>query len=150
MDPKLHTTPISYYYPTGPIGQIFQTFAQSRANAHVGFVGLGTGSLVCYAKPGQSFTFFEIDPMIEQIARDPKLFTYLRDCPAQLKITIGDARVSLSKTPDRQFDLLVLDAFSSDAIPTHLLTLEALQLYLNKLAAQWDFGDSHFQPISRS
>ena len=135
LDPKLRTTPISYYYPTGPIGQIFQSFAQSRPNAHVGVVGLGTGSLVCYAKPGQSFTFFEIDPMVERIARDPQQFTYLRDCPAQLKIIIGDARLSLTKIHDRSFDLLVLDAFSSDAIPTHLLTLEALQLYLSKLAA---------------
>jgi hypothetical protein len=135
LDAKLRTTPISYYYPTGPIGQIFQSFARSRPNARVGIVGLGTGSLICYAKPGQSFTFFEIDPMIERIARDPKQFTYLRDCPAQLKIVIGDARVSLAKIHDRSFDLLVLDAFSSDAIPTHLLTLEALQLDLSKLAA---------------
>jgi len=135
LDAKLRATPISYYFPSGPIGQIFQSFAQLRAHAKIGLVGLGSGGLACYAKPGQSFTFFEIDPLIEQIARDPKLFTYLRDCPAQLGITIGDARVSLAKTPQRHFDLLVLDAFSSDAIPIHLLTLEALKLYFDKLAA---------------
>ncbi|MBM4262922.1 MAG: hypothetical protein FJ145_16015 [Deltaproteobacteria bacterium] len=133
LDPKQRTTAISYYYPTGPIGQIFQTFAQPRKNANVGLVGLGSGGLACYAKPGQSFTFFEIDPLIERIARDPKLFTYLRDCPARLSIVIGDARVSLTRSPSRHFDLLVLDAFSSDAIPIHLLTQEALQLYLTKL-----------------
>ncbi len=134
LDAKLRTTPISYYFPSGPIGQIFHSFAQPRANANIGLVGLGSGALACYAKPGQSFTFFEIDPLIERIARDPKLFTYLRDCPAKLAITIGDARVSLVKAPQRHFDLLVLDAFSSDAIPVHLLTLEALQLYIDKLA----------------
>ena len=89
--------------------------------------------MVCYAKPGQAFTFFEIDPLVERIARDPRYFTYLQDCPAQVTIEIGDARVSLAKARDREFDLLVLDAFSSDAIPTHLLTVEALKLYLTKL-----------------
>lgn len=133
LDAKLRTTPISYYFPSGPIGQIFQSFAQPRVNANIGLVGLGTGALACYAKPGQSFTFYEIDPLIERIARDAKLFTYLRDCPARLAITIGDARVSLAKAPQRHFDLLVLDAFSSDAIPIHLLTLEALKLYFDKL-----------------
>lgn len=82
LDAKLRTTPISYYFPSGPIGQIFQSFAQPRADAKIGLVGLGSGALACYAKPGQSFSFFEIDPLIERIARDPKLFTYLRDCPA--------------------------------------------------------------------
>ena len=133
LDAKLRTTPISYYFPSGPIGQIFQSFAQPRAHANIGLVGLGSGGLACYAKPGQFFTFFEIDPLIERIARDAKLFTYLRDCPARLAITIGDARVSLAKAPQRHFDLLVLDAFSSDAIPIHLLTLEALKLYFDKL-----------------
>ena len=133
LDAKLRTTPISYYYPSGPIGEIFRFFAQPRAGARVGIVGLGTGGLVCYAKPGQAFTFFEIDPLVERIAREPRYFTYLRDCPAELRIEIGDARVSLAKAQDRGFDLLVLDAFSSDAIPTHLLTVEALRLYLTKL-----------------
>lgn len=135
LDPKQRATPISYYYPSGPIGQVFQVFAHARPKANVGLVGLGSGGLACYAKPSQQFTFFEIDPLIERIARDPKLFTYLRDCPGQLNVTIGDARVSLAKTPDRHFDLLVLDAFSSDAIPVHLLTREALQLYLSKMTA---------------
>lgn len=134
LDAEQRKLPISYYHPSGPIGQIFQSLAQPRANAQVGLVGLGSGALACYAKPGQSFTFFEIDPLIERIARDAKFFTYLRDCPAQLAITIGDARVSLAKTPRRHFDLLVLDAFSSDAIPVHLLTVEALRLYFDKLA----------------
>jgi hypothetical protein len=133
LNPKLRTLPISYYYPTGPIGQVFQTFAQPRPGARVGLVGLGTGALACYAKPGQAFTFFEIDPLIERIARDRALFTYLSDCPANLRIMIGDARLSLTQAPEHSFDLLVLDAFSSDAIPIHLLTFEALNLYLNKL-----------------
>ena len=96
-------------------------------------MGLGTGALACYGKPGQTFTFFEIDPLVERIARDPALFTYLRDCGASARIVIGDARLSLARVADHSFDLLVLDAFSSDAIPIHLLTQEALKLYFSKL-----------------
>jgi len=84
--------------------------------------------------PRVSILLFEIDPLVEKIARNANLFTYLRDCPTQIDVVIGDARLSLAKQPHRHFDLLVLDAFSSDAIPTHLLTLEAIELYYSKIA----------------
>ena len=105
-----------------------------RADGQVAIVGLGTGALACHGAPTQTFTFYEIDPLVERIARDPELFTYLRDCRPRIEVLIGDARISLAKAPNRRYSLFVLDAFSSDVIPTHLLTHEALDLYLRKLA----------------
>jgi spermidine synthase len=102
----------------------------------VALIGLGAGSLACYGKAGQEFVFYELDPVVERIARNPRLFTYLRDCPPKASVMIGDARVALARAPDQHYGLIVLDAFSSDAIPIHLLTREALQLYLSKLEAQ--------------
>jgi hypothetical protein len=134
LDPKTRLIPTSYYYPTGPIGQVFEVYSRSHANGRVAIVGLGAGGLSCHGISGQSFTFYEIDPLVEQVARDTRLFTFLRDCPPRTKVEIGDARLSLLKAPDHYYDLFVLDAFSSDAIPTHLLTQEALKLYLAKLA----------------
>ncbi len=96
--------------------------------------GVGAGSLACYAQPGQRWQFFEIDPAVVRIASDPRFFTYLSDCRADsLDTAVGDARLSLADEPDASFDLLILDAFSSDAIPSHLLTREALALYRRKL-----------------
>jgi hypothetical protein len=133
LDPKKQKTPLTYYYPTGPIGQVMETYLPLWKPAHVGLVGLGVGSLASYGRPGDQFTFFEIDPIVIEIASNPKLFTYVSDCKADLKIVEGDARLSLIEQPDQSFDLLVLDAFSSDSIPVHLLTVEAIQLYLKKL-----------------
>ena len=96
--------------------------------------GLGTGTIACYGRPNETWTFYEIDPLIERIAFNPKYFTYLRDCPPAKRIVLGDARLSLAQAPDSSYDFIVLDAFSSDAIPVHLMTREALQLYLRKLA----------------
>jgi spermidine synthase len=127
--------PISYYHRTGPAGQVLRAASRIRPDAQVAVVGLGTGALACHGGSEQKFTFFEIDPLVEQIARDGRLFTYLRDCPPRIEVVIGDARLSLAKAPQGAYDVLVLDAFSSDAIPTHLLTLEAMQLYLAKIAA---------------
>ena len=98
-------------------------------------VGLGTGAIASYARPNQDWTFFELDPAVERLARDERYFTYLRDCHAHsLDVVLGDARLNLGAEPDASFDLLVLDAFSSDAIPIHLLTAEAFALYERKLA----------------
>ena len=98
-------------------------------------VGLGAGSLACYAEPGQGWTFYEIDPAVVRIARDPRFFTYLKDCRARSQdVVVGDARLRLRDAPDGGYGLIVLDAFSSDAIPMHLLTREALRLYRDKLA----------------
>jgi hypothetical protein len=130
--------PLVYYARTGPIGQIFAEFHGPKAKERVGLVGLGVGSLASYAESGQEFTFFEIDPAVERIARNPQYFTFLTDAEARgakVRVELGDARLSLEQEGDGRYGLLVLDAFSGDAIPTHLLTREALQLYRRKLAA---------------
>ena len=135
LDLKTRLMPTSYYYSSGPIGQVFKVFSQSHPAGRVAVVGLGAGGLSCHGTSGQSFTFYEIDPLVEQMARDARLFTFLRDCPPRSGVKIGDARLSLAKAPNHYYDLFVLDAFSSDAIPTHLLTQEALRVYLDKLAS---------------
>ncbi len=98
----------------------------------VGVVGLGAGTLAAYSAPGEHWSFFEIDPEVERIARDPRYFTHLDRCGARCRVVIGDARLSLQQRTDTH-DVIVLDAFSSDAIPVHLLTREAVTLYLRKL-----------------
>jgi spermidine synthase len=131
---KTSLQPIGYYHRSGPAGHVLRALARSRPEAKVALVGLGTGALACHGGAGQKFTFFEIDPLVEKIARNENLFTYLRDCPPKTDVIIGDARLSLAKAPKDFYDVLVLDAFSSDAIPTHLITLEAVRLYLRKTA----------------
>lgn len=130
---KFQTTPLSYYSQPGPIGQLFDVFDATNDNWAVGIVGLGTGALVCYTKPQQQWTFYEIDPSVIKIAKNPNYFTYLKHCAKNLSIKLGDARLSLAKEADQQFDLLIIDAFSSDSVPTHLLTREAIMLYFTKL-----------------
>jgi hypothetical protein len=130
LDPRRSREPLAYYHRTGPIGQVFRALTGRDSLKQVALVGLGAGSTACYGEPGQEFTFYEIDPAVERLARDPRYFTFLRDCPA--KVVLGDARLSLKNVPDREYGLIVLDAFSGDAIPMHLLTREALQLYLAK------------------
>ncbi|MGZ9185726.1 MAG: spermidine synthase [Candidatus Binatia bacterium] len=129
-----HLIPLSYYHRSGPAGQVLLAGARSGAASKVAIVGLGTGALACHGAAAQQFTFYEIDPMVEKIARDPRLFTYLRDCPPKVDVIIGDARLSLASAPSDYFDIFVLDAFSSDVIPTHLLTRQAFELYLRKLS----------------
>jgi hypothetical protein len=128
-DSARRTRPLTYYHPAGPVGQVFQALEGRLGGRRIGAVGLGAGSLLCYASPGQEWTFYEIDPLIVRIARDPAYFSYLRDCPVRADVVLGDARLTLAREPSRRFALLVLDAFSSDAIPVHLLTREALALY---------------------
>ena len=97
-------------------------------------MGLGAGSLAAYAEPGQRMTYYEIDPVVAKIARDTRFFTFLEDSrAASIAVVLGDARLRLGDAPDHAYGLIVLDAFSSDAIPTHLLTREALRLYRAKL-----------------
>jgi hypothetical protein len=133
LDDSARKTPLTYYHPNGPLGQVFQAFPFWRFG-RVGVVGLGTGAAACYARPGQDWTFYEIDPVVERIARDERLFTFLADCAPEAKVVIGDARLSLAAVPDGSFDLLILDAFSSDAIPMHLLTKEAFAMYRRKMS----------------
>jgi hypothetical protein len=127
--------PLMYYYPTGPIGQLLSAYMGTPVTRRVAIVGLGVGSLAAYGEPEEAYTFFEIDPAVERIARDPRYFHYLEDCRCQCRVVLGDARLSLSREPDHSFGLIILDAFNSDAIPTHLLTREALSIDLSKLAA---------------
>lgn len=130
-DPSRLREPLMYFHRTGPAGQLFQ----NAPRPNVAVVGLGAGSLASYAEPGQRWTYYEIDPAIEHIARDPRYFTYLRDCRASaLEVVLGDARLQLRTALEQGYGLIILDAFSSDAIPMHLLTREALSLYRRKLA----------------
>ncbi len=131
----LRRLPTSYYHRTGPIGQVFESRDATRPAGfdRVGVVGLGAGTLAAYAIPGRHITYFEIDPEVARIARDGRFFTYLADAAEPVDVVLGDGRLSLARAPDGSFDLIVLDAFSSDAIPVHLLTRQALQTYLRKL-----------------
>jgi SAM-dependent methyltransferase len=136
--------PVSYYHRKGPLGSIFESMRARTVSFVDGVrgvprsfavVGLGAGTTAAYAHAGESWTFYEIDPSVVQIARDPQLFTYLSACAAApVNVVMGDARLRLREAPDAAYDLVVLDAFSSDAVPAHLLTREALALYLSKLA----------------
>jgi SAM-dependent methyltransferase len=125
---------LAYYSRVGPAGQVFESLRGRRTPREVAVLGLGAGTLACYATAGQHWTFFEIDPAVANIANTPGYFTYLADAPGQVGIVIGDARLSLTHMPTQSFDVLVLDVFSSDAVPVHFLTREALQIYLRHLA----------------
>ena len=131
--PHLQTTPLTYYSHQGPMGQLFSVYDQQDEHWQIGTVGLGAGALACYAKAQQQWTQYEIDPLVIDIAKNPKYFTYLKLCSKNSTFKVGDARLSLKNEPDQKFDLLIMDAFSSDSVPTHLLTREALQLYFAKL-----------------
>ncbi|HEX4825682.1 MAG TPA: fused MFS/spermidine synthase [Candidatus Polarisedimenticolaceae bacterium] len=133
VDPDRRRTPTTYYHRSGPLGQAWDALALDGSK-EIGIVGLGAGTIAAYGHAGQHFTYFEIDPAVVRIARDPLFFTYLADSAARVDVTVGDGRLSLARTADGAFDVLVLDAFSSDAIPVHLLTREAVDLALRKLA----------------
>jgi hypothetical protein len=138
-DPKQE--PLTYYHRTGPVGAMFHELRTRKggadAKAHVAMIGLGTGSVSCYALPGQKLTFYEIDPAVKRlVADDDKYFSYVSDAKrrgAELDFRMGDARLKLKEATDQKYALLLVDAFSSDAIPVHLLTKEAVQLYMNRL-----------------
>ena len=130
--PDAHLTPLTFYQRSGPAGQLMATLAPAMSR-RAAVIGLGTGSMACYARRGDRWTFYEVDPLVERIARNPRLFTFLRDCPGRYDVVLGDARLSLSRPTSRRYGLIVLDAFTSDAIPTHLLTRQALALYRSRL-----------------
>jgi hypothetical protein len=149
--------PLTYYHRTGPVGAMFRELRTRKggaeAKSHVAMVGLGTGSVSCYALPGQKLTFYEIDPAVRRIVEEPwKVmnpdevkkgaepalgpFTFVKDARnrgAEIDFRMGDARLVLDKDRDRKYTLLLVDAFSSDAIPVHLLTKEAVQMYLDRM-----------------
>jgi hypothetical protein len=124
--------PLGYYGRNGPLGQLFAAYGHHFRR--VGVVGLGTASVACYSRPGMQLTFFEIDPAIGETAH--ARFSYLKNCAPEARIEVGDGRLLLAEHPDAGFDLLIIDAFSSDAVPLHLLTREAMELYLSKLAPE--------------
>ncbi len=128
--------PLGYFHRKGPIGKVFSACHDDQRLDHVLVIGLGTGALAAYGKPGRHFTFIEIDREVAAIAENPRLFTYLSDSASRsdLRIVIGDGRQMLAREPDASLGLIVVDAFASDAIPVHLLTREALALELEKLA----------------
>jgi SAM-dependent methyltransferase len=123
--------PLSYYSRQGPIGQVFGKLGD-RINS-VGAIGLGAGTIAAYGRPGGQFTFYEIDGAVARIASNPRYFTFLRDSKAHVRTVIGDGRLKIAAAANRSYDLVVLDAFSSDSVPVHLLTREAVELYLQKL-----------------
>jgi hypothetical protein len=133
LTPSLRLKPITYYVEGSPVAQLFADVTARHPDANIAVVGLGAGTLACLAAKGQRVTFYEIDPAVEAVARDPKLFTFLRDCPPRLDVVLGDGRLTMAKAPDHGYDLIVLDAFTSDAVPMHLLTSEAARLYRGKL-----------------
>jgi hypothetical protein len=135
MVPERRTEALTYYHATGPFGQAWLALPRAAGGGQIGVVGLGVGTLATYARPGQRWTFFEIDPAIERIARTAEYFSFMEACGDRCRVVIGDARISLSRVPEGTYDVLVLDAFSSDSIPIHLMTREALALYVSRLAA---------------
>jgi hypothetical protein len=131
VDPAHRHDMLGYYAPQGPIGQII---AARPAARHFGVIGLGSGVLACYEHPGQDWTFYEIDPAVLAIARDTRYFHFLQDCGGPVRVVVGDGRLELKAAGDACYDLLVIDAFSSDSIPMHMVTREAFDLYANRLA----------------
>ena len=123
--------PLTYYHRRSPIGEVLDRF--ERAGRSVGVVGLGVGSLAAYARAGERWTFYEIDPVVERLARETRYFRFLDVCGDVCRVEIGDGRLALAAGSER-FDLLVVDAFSSDAIPIHLITREAIKVYMDRVA----------------
>jgi predicted O-methyltransferase YrrM len=129
-DPALAGVPAAYYTRSGPFGELFDVLAADGGPHNVAAVGLGAGAVATYLRPGWSMTFFEIDPLVADVASDPRYFTYLSGATERPRIVLGDARLSLRDVADASFDAVIVDAFSSDAIPTHLLTSEAVAEYV--------------------
>jgi len=129
--------PLAYYFYGSPFGQVINA-VRARVGGPIRYavVGLGTGALACHAWPNDTVHYYEIDPVVVRIARDPALFTFLEACGANTSIVVGDARLTLADAPDASYDLIIIDAFSADAIPVHLITREAIALYVAKLRPQ--------------
>jgi hypothetical protein len=128
---------ITYYHSVGGIGGAIEAIRERKGNGlRAAVIGLGSGTLTCQKMDGENWSFFEIDQSMIDTASDPKYFTYIRDCYPDIKPVLGDARLTFAKEPDGAYDLIVVDAYSSDAIPIHLATQEAMAIYKRKLAPQ--------------
>lgn len=127
--------PLTYYYHGGPFDQAIEATRAAKGGhlGHVAVIGLGTGSQACLKQPGENWTFYEIDPHVVQIAQNPKMFTFMTECAPFARIVLGDARLMLKDSVPGKYDLIIVDAFSSDSIPLHLLTREAMELYRSRL-----------------
>lgn len=134
LAPEHRNVPLSYYHNKGPVGDIFALPIAQKTDLKVGIIGLGVGSTATYSKPGNEFTFYEIDPdVIDMVGGESPIFSFIYDNASQCRIICGDGRLKINEAKDGFFDIIFLDAFSSDAIPVHLITAEALQIYLSKL-----------------
>jgi len=134
VTPRWRCNPLVYYAPSAPIGQVFLAQQREKPALRIGAVGLGTGSVSAYVRKGDRLTFFEIDPLVVRISTDPSHFAYTTRCAqGPVDYLLGDARLTVAKQPPDIFDILLIDAFSSDAVPTHLLTQEAVRGYLTHL-----------------
>lgn len=135
IDTNRHCEPLSYYHRSGPLRHIFKVAESTSGCTNVAVIGLGVGSTACYSLPHQSWTFYEINPAVIAVAQDTNFFNNLNGCmQAESNIVLGDARLRLDQAPRNAYELMILDAFSSDSIPVHLITREAIRLYLSKLA----------------
>jgi hypothetical protein len=137
LDPEKRGEPMTYYHRKGPIGDLLSTLQISN-NSHFAVTGLGAGTLAAYAQAGQSLTFYEIDPAVVTVALDPRYFTYCADAKRRgvdLQMVVGDGRLNMVHAQDGYYDLVILDAFSADSLPVHLLTREAFELYLRKMTS---------------
>ena len=130
--------PMAYFHRKGPVGDLFRALQGANQRRHLAVIGLGAGTLASYAEPGQSLTYYEIDPAVVRLALDPRYFTYCEDAKRRgvdLQMVVGDGRSNITVAPDGRYDLLILDAFSSDSLPVHLITREAFELYLRKMTS---------------
>ncbi len=127
------TSSILYYHQEGAFADVFNAVHQVKPETQVGVIGLGCGGMACYRRPGDTWTFYEIDPVVAELAKDERFFTYLGKCASDESVVIDDGRKAIEKLDDGSMDILVVDAFTSDAIPIHLLTKEAIATYMSKL-----------------
>ncbi|MGH6662480.1 MAG: spermidine synthase, partial [Rhodospirillales bacterium] len=132
--PEMRRVPTDYFYWDGPLGQLFGYLYREGAPRRVALVGLGAGASLCYRRPGDRWSVYEIDPAVEALARDTRFFHFVELCGGDAAVILGDARLSLAAPGVGPFDLIILDAFASDAVPAHLLTREAMALYRRLLA----------------
>ncbi len=133
LEERFRLTPLSYYSHESPVNDLFAYYDKRNGAQNVGILGLGIGVTACFSKEQRHFDFFEIDAEIVEIAENPAYFTYLSDCGSPYDIILGDARLTIADKPEASYDVIIADAFSSDNIPVHLVTKEALELYLSKL-----------------
>ena len=144
LDPKRRREPTTYYGPASGIGMVLRDLS-GGGPIKVGVIGLGTGTIAAYGRAGDTYRYYEINPLVIQIAR--RYFTYLSDTKAKVEIALGDARLSLEREQPQNFDVLAVDAFSSDSIPVHLLTREAFALYLRHLKPDGNPRHSCLKPV---